>query len=46
MLAALPRAELVLLDGIGHLPWLEDPVPFGRIAREFVTRAAVAAQSR
>lgn len=40
MLAALPRAELVLMDGVGHLPWLEDPVSFGGIARDFVTRAA------
>jgi proline iminopeptidase len=38
MLAALPRAELVVMDGVGHLPWLEDPVPFGRIARAFVRR--------
>jgi proline iminopeptidase len=32
MLAALPRAELVLMDGVGHLPWLEDPASFRRIA--------------
>jgi proline iminopeptidase len=44
MLAALPRAEFVLMDGVGHLPWLEEPVPFGRIARDFVTRAGVANQ--
>jgi proline iminopeptidase len=40
MLAALPRAEFVLMDGVGHLPWLEEPAHFGRIARDFVTRAA------
>jgi proline iminopeptidase len=40
MLAALPRAEFVLMAGVGHLPWLEDPTAFGRIAREFVTGAA------
>jgi proline iminopeptidase len=39
MLAALPRAEFVLMDGVGHLPWLESPASFSRIAREFVTRA-------
>jgi proline iminopeptidase len=38
MLAALPCAELVLMDGVGHLPWLEDPVRFGRIARGLVVR--------
>jgi proline iminopeptidase len=38
MLAVLPRAELVIMDGVGHLPWLEDPTPFGQIAREFVSR--------
>jgi proline iminopeptidase len=42
-LAALPRAELVLMDGVGHLPWLESPAAFGRIAREFVTRVAAQA---
>jgi pimeloyl-ACP methyl ester carboxylesterase len=44
MLAALPRAELVVMDGVGHLPWLEDSVSFARIACEFVTRAGVAPQ--
>jgi proline iminopeptidase len=44
MLAALPRTEFVLMDGVGHLPWLEEPAHFGRIARDFVTRAGVAAQ--
>jgi proline iminopeptidase len=43
MLAALPGAELVLMDGVGHLPWLESPAAFGRIAREFVTRVAAQA---
>jgi proline iminopeptidase len=36
MLAALPRAELVPMDGVGHLPWLEDSASFARIARGFV----------
>jgi proline iminopeptidase len=40
MLAALPRAEFVLMDGVGHLPWLEDPASFGPILRDFVTRVA------
>jgi proline iminopeptidase len=44
MLAALPRVELVVMDGVGHLPWLEEPAHFGRIARDFVTRIGVAAQ--
>jgi proline iminopeptidase len=44
MLGALPCAELELMDGVGHLPWLEDPASFGRIARDFVTRAGGAAQ--
>lgn len=37
MVRALPRAELVVLDGVGHLPWLEDPDAFEHVARGFVT---------
>jgi proline iminopeptidase len=36
MVAALPQAELTVLDGVGHLPWLEDPAAFHAVAREFV----------
>jgi proline iminopeptidase len=36
---ALPRSELVILDGVGHLPWLEDADAFARVAREFVAEA-------
>ncbi|MPZ65781.1 MAG: alpha/beta fold hydrolase [Pseudonocardiaceae bacterium] len=35
---ALPRAELVVLEGVGHLPWLEDPDAFHRTTRGFITR--------
>jgi proline iminopeptidase len=40
MVDALPRAELEVLDGVGHLPWLEDPAAFARVARDFVARAS------
>jgi proline iminopeptidase len=40
LVAALPRAELTVLEGVGHLPWLEDPAAFGRVARRFVLDAA------
>lgn len=30
------RAELVILDRLGHLPWLEDPPAFADVARGFV----------
>jgi proline iminopeptidase len=36
LVEALPRAELTVLDGVGHLPWLEDPAAFGRVASQFV----------
>ena len=44
MLAALPRVELMAMDDVGHLPSLEEPADFGRIARDFETRTGVAAQ--
>jgi proline iminopeptidase len=40
LVAALPRAQLTVLDGVGHLPWLEDPAAFGRVASEFVLDVA------
>lgn len=36
LVEALPRGELVMLDSVGHLPWLEDPAAFGAVARDFV----------
>jgi proline iminopeptidase len=39
LLEALPRAALTVLDGVGHLPWLEDPDAFHAVAREFVLDA-------
>jgi proline iminopeptidase len=36
LVEALPRAELVILDGVGHLPWLEEPAAFDDLARRFV----------
>jgi proline iminopeptidase len=40
LVAALPGAELTVLGGVGHLPWLEDPAAFQGIAREFVLDVA------
>lgn len=37
MVEALPRAELVVLEDVGHLPWLEDPAAFARATHDFVT---------
>jgi proline iminopeptidase len=36
LVEALPRAELTILDGAGHLPWLEDRPALDRVARDFV----------
>jgi len=38
--ARAPRAELVELTGIGHLPMVEDADRFARLAFDFVTAAA------
>jgi proline iminopeptidase len=38
LVTALPAAQLTVLDGVGHLPWLEDHTAFDRVAREFVER--------
>jgi proline iminopeptidase len=40
LVAALPRADLTVLDGVGHLPWLEDSGAFSRVASEFVLEVA------
>lgn len=39
---ALPRAELVVMPGTGHLPWLEDPDRLRAVLRQFVTRVTQA----
>ena len=36
LLAALPNAERVVLDGVGHYPWVEDPDGFQKVVREFL----------
>lgn len=36
LLKALPTAERVVLDGVGHYPWVEDPDGFRRAVREFL----------
>jgi ankyrin repeat protein len=40
MVEALPRAALTVLDGVGHLPWLEDPAAFHAVTRDFVLEVA------
>jgi pimeloyl-ACP methyl ester carboxylesterase len=37
--ARLPRTRLVVLPGAGHLPWIDDPVRFGALVSEALTRA-------
>ncbi len=36
--AALPRAELVVMGGAGHLPWDDQPAEFAHLLRGFFTR--------
>jgi proline iminopeptidase len=36
LLGALPNARRVVLDGVGHYPWLEDPDGFQNAVREFL----------
>ena len=40
MVAALPRAELVVMPGVGHLPWLEDPEGLRALLRQFLATVA------
>jgi len=39
----LPTAELRMLDGVGHVPMLDDPAGITTMIRDFATRAATAA---
>jgi pimeloyl-ACP methyl ester carboxylesterase len=34
----LPSAELVTIDAVGHVPWMEDADAMRRALREFVTK--------
>jgi proline iminopeptidase len=36
LLEALPNAERVVLDGVGHYPWIENPDGFQKVVREFL----------
>jgi proline iminopeptidase len=36
IVAAMPRAELRLLDGVGHMPWVEDPDGLRSVLRGFL----------
>jgi len=40
LVAALPRAELAVMSGVGHLPWLEDPDGLRRLVRRFLAGVA------
>lgn len=37
LLAALPNAERVVLDGVAHYPWVEDPDGFQKAVQTFLT---------
>jgi len=39
----LPRAQLVILDGVGHLPYEESPEEFNRVVMAFLTSVPVRA---
>jgi proline iminopeptidase len=41
LVAALPDAERVVLSGVGHLPWLEDPEALRTVLRGFLSRVVV-----
>ena len=36
----LPRAQLVILDGVGHLPYEESPEQFNRVVMTFLTNGS------
>ena len=40
LVAALPQVELVVMPGVGHLPWLEDPGALREALRRFIMKAA------
>jgi proline iminopeptidase len=35
---AVPGAKLLVLNGVGHFPWMEDPVPFFTAVNAFLRR--------
>ena len=37
LLEALPNAERVVLDGVAHYPWVEDPDSFQKVVRAFLS---------
>ena len=37
LLKALPDAERVVLDGVAHYPWMEDPDGFQKVVRAFLS---------
>ncbi len=37
LLDALPNAERVVLDGVAHYPWVEDPDGFQKVVRAFLS---------
>ena len=42
---SLRDSELVLFDGVGHLPYEETPEEFNRVLREFLLRKTRSVQS-
>lgn len=40
LVQAMPHAELELLPGMGHQPWLDDPAGISRATAEFLSAAA------
>ncbi len=42
--AGLPKGELEVVEGAGHMPWWDEPRGVGRLVREFLTGADGAAK--
>jgi pimeloyl-ACP methyl ester carboxylesterase len=36
--AAIPRAEVAVLPGAGHFPWVDEPDAFSSAVRDFLDR--------
>jgi pimeloyl-ACP methyl ester carboxylesterase len=42
----IPKSQLAVMDGIGHMPQIEDPEQFNRLLLQFLQRNATSASTR